>query len=164
MQQIINSKERTQAYFKFLLFFVITVIVVVMAIYFDFYTPSRENKLLKDEVYVQRRQEANQQKFVEKMTRAITLLDSLNNSKNYSEQLRFQINAQIDDLRKLQENAGGLYNDLNRAVIENMLALIERKKTITALEGSIQKYKDDLESCKSQGQQMQAQLAMPRNY
>jgi len=164
MQQIINSKERTQAYFKFLLFFVITVIVVVAAIYFDFYTPSRENKLLKDEVYVQRRQEANQQKFVETMTRTIALLDSLNNSKNNPEQLRFQINAQIDNLRKLQENAGGLYDDLDKAVIENMLALIDRKKAITDLEGSIQKYKDDLESCKNQGQQLQTQLAIPRNF
>jgi cell division protein YceG involved in septum cleavage len=160
-----NSKERTQAYLKFLLFFVITVLVVVLAIYIDFYTPSRENKLLKEEVDLQRRQEANQQKFIDKMTRAITLLDSLNSSKNNTDQLRLQIGAQIDDLRKLQENAGGLYDDLDKAVIESMSALIERKVTITGLEGSIQKYKDDLETCKSQGQQFQSQsqLAIPRN-
>ena len=164
MQQIMNSKERTQAYLKFLLFFVITVIVVVLAIYIDFYTPSRENKLLKDEVDLQRRQEANQLKFVNKMTRAISLLDSLNNSKNNTDQLRLQIGTQIEDLRKLQENAGGLYDDLDKAVIENMSALIERKKTITDLEGSIQKYKDDLETCKNQGQQLQSQLALPRNF
>lgn len=165
MQQIINSKDRTQAYFKFLLFFVITVTVVVMAIFFDFYMPSRENKLLKDEVYMQRRQEANQQKFVEKMTRVIAMLDSMNQSKNNTDQLGYQINTQINDLQKLQENAGGLYDDLDKAVIENMQALIERKKTITNLEGGIQKYKDDLESCKSLGQQMQSQLAIPpRNF
>ena len=163
MQQIMNSKERTRAYLKFLLFFVITMLVVVLAIYIDFCTPSRENKLLKEEVDLQRRQEANQQKFVDKMTRAITLLDSLNNSKNNTDQLRLQIGTQLEDLHKLQEDAGGLYDDLDKAVIENMQALIERKKTITDLEGSIQKYKDDLESCKSQGQQLQSQLAIPRN-
>ena len=163
MQQIINSKDRTQAYFKFLLFFVITVIVVIMAIFFDFYMPSKENKLLKDEVYMQRRQEANQQKFVEKMTRVIAMLDSMNQSKNNTDQLGFQINTQINDLQKLQENAGGLYDDLDKAVIENMQALIERKKTIANLEGGIQKYKDELESCKSLGSQMQSQLAIPRN-
>src|SRR5688572_22615928 len=104
MQQIINSKERTQAYFKFLLFFVITMIVVILAIFFDFYTPTRENKLLKDEVYLQRRQEANQQKFVEKMNRTAILLDSLNISKSNTAELQSQIRGQIEDLQKLQEN------------------------------------------------------------
>jgi chromosome segregation ATPase len=164
MQQVINSKERTQAYLKFLLFFVITIIVVVLAIFFDFYTPTRENKLLKDEVYIQRRQEANQQKFVEKAHRASVLLDSLYTSKNNTEQLRHQLTSTLDDLRKLQENAGGLYNDLDKAVIENLLSLMNRKNTITGLESSIQKYKDELESCKNQGQQLQSQLAIPRSY
>jgi hypothetical protein len=164
MQQVINSKERTQAYLRFLLFFVITIIVVVLAIFFDFYTPTRENKLLKDEVYIQRRQEANQQKFVEKAHRASVLLDSLYTSKNNTEQLRHQLTSTLDDLRKLQENAGGLYNDLDKAVIENLLSLMNRKNTITGLESSIQKYKDELESCKNQGQQLQSQLAIPRSY
>ena len=164
MQQIINSKERTQPYLKFLLFFVITVIVVVLGVLFDLYTPRKENKLLKDEVYLQRRQEANQQKFVEKMKQVTTLLDSFYSSKNNGSQLEFQLNAQLQDLQKLQESAGGLYLDLDKAVYTNLLQLKDRKTTITNLEGSIQKIKDDLENCKSQGQQLQTQLAIPRNY
>lgn len=164
MQQVINSKERTQAYFKFLLFFVITMVVVVLAIFFDFYTPTKENKLLKDEVYLQRRQEANQQKFVEKSKRAIALLDSLYISKNNSAQLESQAKEQIKDLEKLQETIGGIYNELDNVVIRNLWTLVERRQTITNLEGSMQKYKDELESCKSQGQQLQSQLAIPRNF
>jgi hypothetical protein len=162
MQQVINSKERAQAYYKFLLFFVITVIVVVLAIFFDFYMPGKENKLLKDEVYVQRRQEATQQKFVEKMKRAISLLDSMNTGKNNTEQLRLLFTAQMRDLQNLQENAGGLYNELDNAVIQNLNALIEKKNTITDLERSVQRYKDDLESCKNQAP-LQSQAVIPQN-
>jgi hypothetical protein len=164
MQQIINSQERTQAYFKFLLFFLITVGVVVLAVFFDFYMPSKENKLLKDEVYVQRRQEANQQKFVDKMMRAVSLIDSMDKSTKDALQLRPQVEALIQDMTILKENSGALYGQLNNVVVKQMNDLLYQKKLTSSMDERINKYKEDLESCKSQAQQLQSQLgALPRN-
>lgn len=165
MQQVINGKDRMQAYLKFLLFFVITVMVVVLAVYFDFYTPGRENKLLKDEVYVQRKQEANQQKFIDKMMRAVSLLDSMDKSAKDASQLQNQVHVLINDMTVLQENSGSIYGQLNNTVISELNNRLDQKKTISTMEEQMNRYKADLESCKGQAQQLQLQAgAGARNY
>lgn len=164
MQQVINGKDRTQAYLKFLLFFVITVVVVVLAVYFDFYTPGRENKLLKDEVYVQRRQEANQQKFIDKMLRAVSLLDSMDKSAKDALQLQPQVQNLINDMTGLQENSGTMFGQLNNTIISELNNRLGQKRSITAMEEQMNRYKADLESCKGQLQQIPLQGAASRNF
>ena len=165
MQQVINSKDRTQAYWKFLLFFVITVMVVVIAVYFDFYMPSKENKLLKDEVYVQRRQEANQQKFIDKMLRAVSMLDSMDKSAKDARQLKPQVHNLIDEMNGLKENSGTMFGQLNTTVISELNELLDKRDMLTAQEEQMNRYKADLESCKGQAQQLQLQMgASARNF
>src|ERR1700733_10967550 len=103
MQQILNSQERTQAFVKFLVFFLVTVALVMLAVFFNYHLPSRENKMLQDEVDVQRQQDANQQKFVNRMQEAIVLLDSLEVSNTNLEQINLQLNGKIGELAVLQQ-------------------------------------------------------------
>ncbi len=58
MQQVLNTNDRNTAFLKFLGFFVVTVVIVVVAVYFDYRLPTRENKVLLDEVNLQRQQDA----------------------------------------------------------------------------------------------------------
>ena len=150
MQQVINGKERTQAYFKFLLFFVITVVVVVFAVFFDFYMPRKENKLLKEEVYIQRRQEANQQKFVDKMMRAMSLIDSMDKSTRDAQQLQPQVESLIQDMTVLKENSGALYGQLNSAIVKEMNDLLYQKKMVVSMTENVNRYKEQLDNYKNQ--------------
>ncbi|MEO6963634.1 MAG: type VI secretion system TssO, partial [Puia sp.] len=109
MQQILNSQERNQAFVKFLVFFLLTVILVVTAVFFNYRLPVRENKMLQDEVDVQRQQEANQQKFVNRMQEAIVLLDSLDANNTNLEQINLQLNGKIAELAVLQQKDNTLY-------------------------------------------------------
>lgn len=144
MQQVINGKERSQAYFKFLLFFVITVLVVVLAVFFDFYMPRKENKLLKEEVYIHRTQEANQQKFVDKMMRTISLIDSMDKSTRDAQQLQPQVEALIQDMTVLKENSGALYGQLNNAIVKEMNDLLYQKRQVASKDESIARYREEL--------------------
>ena len=63
MLQILNSTERNQAFLKFLLFFLITVSLIVWAVYFNVNMPRKENVILKSEVNATRQQESNQMLF-----------------------------------------------------------------------------------------------------
>ena len=47
--EVLNHKQRNRAYWLFVLFFVITVAVLVSAIFFNAYFPFKENSLLKKE-------------------------------------------------------------------------------------------------------------------
>ncbi|HLA57996.1 MAG TPA: type VI secretion system TssO, partial [Puia sp.] len=77
MLKALNAKERNQAFLKFLLFFLLTLVLVVTAIYFDFKLPLKENNYLQKEIDQQRQIEHNQENFVNTMNEAVRLLDSL---------------------------------------------------------------------------------------
>ncbi|EGD35167.1 type VI secretion system TssO, partial [Capnocytophaga sp. oral taxon 338] len=46
--EIVNKEQRTKAYWFFVLFFVLTVTIVVVAMFANVHFPFEENKLLKE--------------------------------------------------------------------------------------------------------------------
>ena len=48
MQKPLNTSERSSAFWKFFLFFILSVIMVTSAVYFNFRLPHKENELLKE--------------------------------------------------------------------------------------------------------------------
>ena len=76
--QVLNRQERSTAYFWFLLFFIITVGLFVLAVFFNFQVPARENAELRKELSTFRQEQAFQSDFLQKMERVKTNLDSMN--------------------------------------------------------------------------------------
>ena len=76
MAQVLNSRERTEAFLKFLIFFIVTVILIVAAIFFNFRMPVSENTMLLKERDIHSAQETNQRKFAE-IVQECRLLSSL---------------------------------------------------------------------------------------
>lgn len=154
MQQVLNSKERNEAFLKFLVFFVVTLILVILAIYFNFRLPIRENRMLQDEIETQRQQDANQTKFVAKMQEAIVLLDSLGKGGPNTEQVNLQLNGKLAELSGLQLKDNNLYGKMDKAIVEkfsdlqlwkrNLLNLQEKADKMSSLETELNTTKSQL--------------------
>src|SRR5882762_10373828 len=103
MQQVLNSKERSQAFWKFFLFFLLTVLLVVTAVYFDFKLPFKQNRVLQDEVDLQRQQDRDEAKFVVKMQETIVLLDSLDKTGTSADQINLQLSGKLNEMVVLEQ-------------------------------------------------------------
>ena len=153
MQQVLNSQERNQAFVKFLLFFLITVVLILFAVFFNFKLPLRVNKMLQSEVDVQRIQDANQQKFVNRMQEAIVLLDSLDKKGINAEQINLQLNSKMAELAVLQQKDNTLYGKMNKVIVYRLTELQQNKKTIQDLSGNtarVVSLQAELDKCKEQ--------------
>lgn len=154
MQQVLNSKERSEAFLKFLVFFVVTLILVILAIYFNFRLPIRENKMLQDEIETQRQQDMNQSKFVTKMQEAVILLDSLGKGGPNADQINLQLNGKLAEMAGLQQKDNNLYGKMDKAIVEkfsdlqlwkrNLLSLQEKADKISTLEADLNTTKSQL--------------------
>jgi len=152
MLQILNSKERNQAFFKFLIFFLITVILIVWAIFFDYKMPVRENSMLQDKLTSQRQQEYNQQVFVQRMQETIQLLDSLDKPGTNQAQVSNQLSAKLSDLGELQGSSNTLNGKMNKVIVDRLADLHQTKQsnskksiTLTELESQLRTCKAELE-------------------
>ena len=162
MQQVLNSQERNQAFLKFLVFFLVTVVLIIAAIFFNFRLPVRENKMLQSEVDIQRIQDVNQQKFFSVMQDASQLLDSLDKKGSNAQQLNLLINNKLQELSKLQQGNNTLYGKIDLSVINTMTILLQTKLSLQDANGNVNKMSSaqgELEKCQATNLQLQATLA-----
>ena len=161
MENILNLKDRNQAFLKFLLFFVATLILVVTAIYFDFRLPVRENRALQEEVNLQRQLDANQEKFAGKMQEAIVLLDSLDKPGINADQINSQLGGKLSELAILQEKDNTQNGKIDKAIIDKLSELQQRKKQLKELGEKAAKLNDiqtDLTNTRAQLSQANVDL------
>ena len=161
MQQVLNSKERNEAFLKFLVFFLVTLILVVLAIYFNFRLPVRENKMLQDEIETQRQQDMNQTKFVARMQEAVVLLDSLGKGGPNVDQINLQLNGKLAEIAGLQPKDNNLYGKMDKAIVEKFSELQSAKRALSALQEKADKIsamEAELNTTKSQLIQANADL------
>jgi hypothetical protein len=150
-----NTKDRNQAFLKFLALFLVTVTIVIMAVYFDYRLPVRENKVLQEEVSLQRQQDADQQKFVAKMQEAQALLDSLDKPGVNAEQIGIQFSGKINDLSVLQSKDNTVYGLMNKTIIYRLSDLLQAKKNQAILAEKAQ----HADEAQNQVNQLQQQIA-----
>ncbi len=152
MAHVLNKPERNQAFWKFLFFFLLSTALIVGAVYFDVFIPTKENEKLRKQVSRYNAQAKEQQKFVKGMEDVNGLFDSLM-KKDVSPESRTAISNditdRIGDLRRLQDRDSSMYSGLKSrietvylkyltATKENM-SMAELKGELTECQG---KYKD----------------------
>ena len=154
MQQVLNNHERTQTFIKFLLFFFITVLVVVFAVFFDFRMPSVENKRLKSEVYDQRQMAANQDRFSNKLAVVTALLDSIERNPETSDQIRLVFTPRLNELNELNtvtESGMTTTGKLNSSLINGLAKmndLIKKNEELTKKLKRIEELETQLRECR----------------
>ena len=155
MQQVLNNHERTQTFIKFLLFFLITVLVIVFAVFFDFRMPTVENKRLKSEVYDQRQMAANQDRFANKLQVVTALLDSIERNPETSDQIRLAFTNQLTELNNLNTGAesvmtaNGKVNNTLINGLAKMNDLIKKNEDLTKKLNRIGELETQLKDCRA---------------
>lgn len=161
MQQVLNSQERNQAFLKFLLFFVITVALIIGAVFFNYKLPLRENRMLQSEVEVQRVQDANQQKFVTRMEEAIVLLDSMEKKGANFQQIDLQLGSKMGELATLQQKDITAYGKMNKVIVDRLQQLKDNKKSMLEANintGKLANLQSELDKCKDESIILHGQL------
>ena len=96
--EVLNHKQRNRAYWLFVLFFVITVAVLVSAIFFNAYFPFKENSLLKKENIKMQKEVEIQDNFsfqVEKVKGAVDSIGMPQQNDFFNEKLALSILADM---------------------------------------------------------------------
>ena len=146
MQQVLNSKERNEAFIKFLIFFLVTTTLVIMAVFFNYKLPMSENKVLQEEVSIQRQQEAVQTKFVTKMNEAVVLLDSLDKGTTNFDQVNSQLTGKLTELELLrQKDDPSPYGRMHNAIIDKLFQLQQARLVTRGLRVKVDQYNSTLE-------------------
>ena len=76
MKQI-NNKERNLAFFKHLLLFTLTTGLIVLAVFFGYRLPLKENAYLRDKIKTIESQIDGERSFIKKLDKAKVLIDSM---------------------------------------------------------------------------------------
>jgi peptidoglycan hydrolase CwlO-like protein len=125
--RVLNKRERTSAFLWFLLFFVITVGLFILAIFFNFQVPARENVALRKQLSTFRQEQAFQADFLQKLEKVRNNLDSINlpnQNANYIDQV----------IPKDAVSHYGLYAN----IIQNCLLLQQSKQQLRGLQNAQQ--------------------------
>ncbi len=150
MQQVLNSQDRTQSFIKFLVFFLVTILLVVLAIFINYKLPSQENKRLREQAELQRQQDANEMKFMSSAQEAVSLLDSMEKGGLQMGQIKNELDGKLSDLYKLQESDNTIYGKLNKLLVGKLSELEAKKVNMNDMADKLSKsasLQADLDKC-----------------
>jgi hypothetical protein len=132
--QVLNKQERTTAFLWFLLFFVITVGLFLVAVFFNFQVPVRENAQLRKELGTFRKEQAFQADFVQNQERVKADLDSVNlpnqNAIYVEQEIVKSLSSMHNAIPKDVVTHYGLYDNF----VQMGLALQESKQQLRGLQ------------------------------
>jgi hypothetical protein len=149
MQQILNSRDRNQAFLKFALFFIITIVLVVIAVYFNFRLPVKENKFLTNELANHRAQDEKEAEFVERLDKVVNMMTSMEKSKDSANQLTKSVTDRLAEMKDRSSNSNMFYNKMNEAIVNKFVSLNDKiveshvaarnREALTGLRASLEK-------------------------
>jgi len=134
--EVLNKTQRRSAYWLFVLFFVITVAVLVTAVFFNAYFPFKENSLLKIENTKMKKEMETQNKFSFQLEKVKLAVDSIGMPKQndfFNEKLALSILA--DMYKQLPKDTLKNKNMYNNTIM-TYKDLIDSKKQIKQLSGN----------------------------
>jgi DNA repair ATPase RecN len=161
MLKALNAKERNRVFLKFLLFFLLTLVLVVTAIYFDFKLPLKENSYLQKEIDQQRQIEHNQENFVNTMNDAVKLLDSLDKPGTDMTQISAQLDQKMIELDGLKQKDYSAYGKMDKAIVDKFWELSRAKPKLKKLEddeNKLSQLKADLNDANTKLEEAQTAL------
>ena len=114
MEQVLNAKQRNEAFVKFTVLFVLTIGVIIMAVYFDFRIPAEENIQIRKKLSNLENQLHQQEQFLTAMETSKKLIDSMSKSEQFNPLLDREIVDQLNAIEKLAKKSDGILGTMNR--------------------------------------------------
>ena len=153
--EVLNKKERQKAFIAFLIAFILVFVVMLIAASFNFYMPFAENKMLKQENEMMKKEYDYQTNFAVKIDSVRMVVDSINSPKvdnDFQQRLANVMVANIyQKIPKDTTENKRLYNNIILAyknIIDykkQIRSLTHNAHLIDSLNQSAQTYKQELE-------------------
>ncbi len=116
MSHIVNVRSRTEAYLKFMIFFIVTVLLILAAVYFDVRFPIKELNILKDRNQSYQSQVNTQIQFTSATRRAKVLIDSMSKLKTGNALLDREIAKELELINSPIYQGKNIYASTNKEV------------------------------------------------
>jgi Type VI secretion system, TssO len=98
MAKPINIKEHNSSFVKFLIFFLVTLIMAVSAVYFNFKVPNKELAILRERSELLRNQQINQEKYKRTLGEVMAVLSKLDSASSNKAMVVSELTPKIDAL------------------------------------------------------------------
>lgn len=135
--EVLNKRERTVSFLVFLGVFITTVLIILFAVYFNYYLPWKENEELRKDNIVMRKEFNFQEKFASEMETLKSTIDSLNAP---GQDFYYNQQKAISILLEMQRSIPGKDSLVRDNMYDNILVtnrqLIDAKKNIQMMGGS----------------------------
>ncbi|WP_346237419.1 type VI secretion system TssO [Niabella insulamsoli] len=117
----VNSKERSVAFQRFLLFFILTLAVIVVTIFSGIQIPYKENSKLRAQIAVADSEQVFRNEFLANLRQAQSLLDTVNQSAAASGLIDGRITQKIQELDAMYAKTPDVNNkDLYGQIIKGL--------------------------------------------
>lgn len=149
-----NTKERNASILKFALIFGVTLLLSLLAVFFDFNRlPFKENKILKGRMSQVEKEEIFQSKFSEDAEEIRSLIDSLDRPGQNVQYFNALINDKIVDLQKVipVKDSTSYYN-MYVNYVQSFVDIQELKTKLKKLENAeqrLQQYAQEIDRLSS---------------
>lgn len=121
MQKPLNTFERSSAFWKFIFFFFLSVLMITTAVYFDFTVPLKENEILKEKAEKANLQAMAQEKFTSSMIQAKAFIDSMGKPGVNVKYIGDQVTDRLRDLTNMHIADSSLQGSMNKVIIDVFL-------------------------------------------
>lgn len=148
----LNNPERKSAYFNFLLFFVITVAIVVTASFFGMKVPFKQNEQLQEKIANFQNQKSFAENFATRFADTKGILDTVNKAGIQAELLDQKITDGIKSLSAMVDGDTTIVKKNYNDIIQNITELQYAKKQLRDVSSSNQnmtQYMQQIEGLKS---------------
>lgn len=135
--EVLNKRERTVSFLVFLGVFCTTVLIILFAVYFNYYLPWKENEELRKDNLVMRNEFNFQEKFATDMETLKSTIDSLNAPGQdfyYNQQKAISIILSMQQSIPLNDSL--VRDNMYDNILVTNRQLIDAKKTIQMMGGS----------------------------
>ncbi|MCC6599664.1 MAG: hypothetical protein IT223_03215 [Crocinitomicaceae bacterium] len=158
--EALNQPERSKALVKFIVIFSVTVLLAIVAIFFDFKVPAKKNKLLKEENRNLQAQISLQEGVSAKMDSIEIYLGRMADPKfDFGTNEEF-VNSYIAELKKYENDSTSFGRMIKRSNSNYLQLKVLRKQLretggsaserIKELEKELKKTEDELEDCEKE--------------
>ena len=162
-----NTKERKKTFLRFLLIFILTMVAMLVAVFFNFRIPKEENAILTEKIKSVDLEMKYQENFSKEMKIVKNMIDSLDVP---GAQVSYQNELITKRLAKLQNAVPtkdstfkyDMYTDIVRLYVELQDAKKELR-SLTDAKSTIQEYKDALDKCRCELKQTECDLYIARS-
>jgi hypothetical protein len=151
-----NAKERNIAFIKYILLFIVTTGLIVVAVFFGIRLPFKENAYLRDKIKTMESQINDERRFMSKMQNIKALIDSMQNQNVNIEYVQSLVGSGLVEAQNIIPPGDTtfrkkMYSSLIQTFLDyksakhSLIKMKDIKATMDECSKLVDKYKSDME-------------------